>query len=204
MKRVNSCREISRTAIILLIILLFVLYQTEPIAATPPSDISLEYDYDAQILKANITHFVPNIKAHYIELIEIMKNDVSYLNRTYVNQSATYGMYDTFDVQASHGDNLTLVATCSKGQFLASWIMISETSSTTSTTPTGTDQPALGLPLDVVYGIIAAVIIGCVLIVVVFRRDAVLERLRGLRTAVPERLRGLRTAVLERLRGLRK
>ena len=177
--------------------LLFVLHQPEPIAATPPSDISLEYDYDAQILKANVTHFVANVRTHYIELIEIMKNDVFYLNRTYENQSDAYGMYDTFDVQASHDDNLTLVATCRKGQFLASWIVISET---TTTTPTGTDQPALGLPLGVVNGIIAAVIIGCVLLVVVFRRDAVLEGRRRLRNVVVS----IWDAVLERLRGLRK
>lgn len=196
----NSRKEISRTAIILLIMLLFVLHQTEPIAASPPSDISLEYDYDAQILKANVTHFVANVKTHYIELIEIMKNDVFYLNRTYENQSDAYGMYDTFDVQASHDDNLTLVATCRKGQSLASWIVISETTTTTTTTPTGTDQPALGLPLGVVNGIIAAVIIGCVLLVVVFRRDAVLEGRRRLRNVVGPRL----DAILERLRGLRK
>lgn len=203
MKRMNSCKEISRTAIILLIMLLFVLYQPEPIAATPPSDISLEYDYDARVLKANVTHFVANVKTHYIELIEIMKNDVFYLNRTYANQSDAYGMYDTFDVQASHDDNLTLVATCKKGQFLASWIMISETTTTTTTTtttPTGTDQPALGLPLGVVNGIIAAVIIGCVLLVVVFRPDAILEGRRRLRNVVVS----IWDAILERLRGLRK
>ena len=159
MKRMNSCNEISRTAIILLIMLLFDLHQPQPVVATPPSDISLEYDYDARVLKANITHFVANVKTHYIEIIEIMKNDVFYLNRTYENQTDTYGMYDTFDVQASHDDNLTLVATCRKGQSLASWIVISETTTTTTSSDTSLPVFTPGFQYVLVFLTVAAVIV---------------------------------------------
>jgi hypothetical protein len=113
--------------------------------ATAPSDIRLVYEFDSQTLTVNISHYVANTKTHYIETIEIQKNGLSILNRSYTNQSFNWGMYDTFSVSANVDDNLTITGVCSKGYSLTSWLVVTSTtatntppSSTTSTTETTT------------------------------------------------------------------
>lgn len=123
-------------------------------AATVAEDIHLVYDYGSQILTVNISHYVANTKTHYIETVEIHKNGISILNRSYVNQSYNWGMYDTFNVPAAVDDNLTVTGICSKGYSLIRWLIVTSTiatnsppSNTTSTTePTnGVDTPGTSL-----------------------------------------------------------
>jgi hypothetical protein len=114
-------------------------------AATIPSEILLTYNYSSQMLTVNVSHYVPNTKTHYIENIEIQKNGLSILNRSYTNQSFNWGMYDTFSVSANVDDNITVTALCSKGYSLTSWLIVTSTTatntpplSTTSATETTT------------------------------------------------------------------
>ena len=106
------------------------------IEASEPSDISLTYDFDSQTLSVNVSHYVANTKTHFIETIEIENNGLSIINRTYVNQTYNWGMYDSFAVSTDVGDNLTVTATCSKGYPITSWLIVSSTTATNPTTET--------------------------------------------------------------------
>ena len=149
--------------------------QITPVAATEPSDMQLVYDFETQTLSVNVSHYVANTKTHYIETIEIQKNGVFAQNRSYVNQSFNYGMYDTFSVSAVVDDNLTVTAICSKGYSLTRWLIVTSTTATntppptdtttTTTEPTnGIDSP--GTPLGGEIAIVAG--IGVVVFLIIF------------------------------------
>jgi hypothetical protein len=118
-----------------------------PATATVASDMHLVYDYGLQTLTVNISHYVANTKTHYIETVEIHKNGISLLNRSYVNQSYNWGMYDTFSVPAHVDDNLTVTGICSKGYSLTMWLIVASTIATNSppSNTTSTTEPTIGI-----------------------------------------------------------
>ena len=120
---------------------------TPPVAATVAEDIRLIYDYSSQILTVNISHYVANTKTHYIETVKISKNGISLLNRSYVNQSANWGMCDTFNVPAAVDDNLTITGVCSKGYALTRWLIVTSAVATNSppSNTTSTTEPTNGI-----------------------------------------------------------
>lgn len=131
-------------AIILTITLLTASVLHNPVAATEPSNVMLVYDPGSQTLAVNVTHDVANNKTHYIENIEIKNNDLSILNRSYTNQSYDWGMYDTFTVSTTLGDNLTVTVTCKRGHSLTQWVIVSSTTATSSLPTETTTQPTDG------------------------------------------------------------
>ncbi|MCK5389350.1 MAG: hypothetical protein KAJ36_02595 [Candidatus Thorarchaeota archaeon] len=156
----GSKKRITYSAMVIMFALLVSSIYTMPVEASEPEDITLVYDFNSQTLAVNVSHYVANTKTHYIETIEIKNNDISIINRTYVNQTFNWGMYDSFTVAADNGDNLTVTATCSKGYSITSWLTVlsststtttttSDTTTTTTTTNTtdGPDSP--GTPLEV-------------------------------------------------------
>ena len=129
-------------AIIVLTALVLVTIEACPVHATAPTEVDLEYNLDTQALWVNVTHEVPNPQNHYVELIEVFKNGLFQLNRTYPEQPYFYGLNDTFTIAASGGDNLTVTATCSRGDSLSNWIIVSESTTTTGTTSTTSTSTA--------------------------------------------------------------
>jgi hypothetical protein len=110
---------------------------------------TLVYDSGSQVLSVNVSHYTPNTKTHYIEQIEIEKNGVSVMNKTYDNQSLGYGVYETFSVSTAVDDNLTVTAFCSKDYTLTSWLIVTSTTATNPTsseTTTTTTEPTDGTP----------------------------------------------------------
>ena len=155
-------------AIIITFALLAVsIYNIPSVDATEPSDIVLTYDFNSQTLTVNVSHYVSNTKTHYIETIEIKNNEISILNKTYVNQTYNWGMYDSFTVSTSIGDNLTVTATCKRGHSLTRWLIVSSTTTTSSTTETtstttttdGPDSPGAALDVSPV------IVVGIVLVI---------------------------------------
>lgn len=135
----GSQKLITYSAMVIMFALIVSSIYTMPVEASEPEDISLVYDFDSQTLTVNVSHYVPNTKNHYIELIEIWKNDIFILNSTYTNQSFNWGMYDSFTVATDVGDNLTVTATCNlQGYTITSSLIVSSTTSTTTTTTTDT------------------------------------------------------------------
>jgi len=182
-------------------------------AATEPSEIVLDYDSGSQTLAVNVSHSVANTKTHHVETIEVQKNSLSMLNRSYENQSFSWGMYDTFSVSASASDNLTVTVSCSRGDSLtASLIVESSTTTTTpptgttmtttatTTEPTGTDSPT---PLDVGFvGAVAAIVVVLLIVLLLllmrFRPEYVPDALKQLAS----RIRAGTAWLWEKLRGL--
>ncbi len=146
------------------------------VAAIEPSDMQLVYDFGSQTLAVNVSHYSIN-KNDIIETIEILKNSIFYMNRTYENQSNDEWVYDTFSVSAAVDDNLTVTALCSKGPFITRWVIVTSTTATntpppdTTTTPTTTSEPTgvidtPGTPLGVEFAIVAG--IGVVVFLILF------------------------------------
>ena len=164
-------------AIVVTLIMLSGVAQVIPVVATEPDDIQLVYDFDSQTLMVNVSHYTPNTKTHYIELIEILKNGVFLMNKTYENQSVNWGVYDTFSVSAVVDDNLTVTAFCSKGYSLTRWLIVTSgtstnppptdttTSSTEPTAPTDGPEPS-EQPLGI--GVAIAAGVGVVVFLIVF------------------------------------
>lgn len=193
-----------------------------PSAATEPSEIALDYDSGSQALAVNVSHPVANTKTHHVETIEVHKNSFSMLNRSYDNQSFSWGMYDTFSVSASAGDNLTVTVFCSRGESLAASLIVGSSTTTTTpptgttttttattTEPTGTDSPT---PLDMgfvgsVAAIVVVVSIVLLLLLMRFRPEYVPDALKQLASRIRagaawfwEKLRGLPSSLRSLLR----
>lgn len=147
-----------RVIAILLLAALTATFASPIVEAENPTKIVLNYNEDTQTLFVNVTHQVPNPGNHYVELIEVFKNSVFQFNRTYPEQQFHFGRNDTFSLGASSGDNLTVIATCSRNDFLSKSIIVSDSTETTTTTgstsPTQTttteptDPPEPPEPLD--------------------------------------------------------
>jgi hypothetical protein len=132
-----------RLTAILLVATLSATFVSAPLVeATPPAQIVLNYNEGTQTLFVNVTHAVPNPGNHYVEVIEVFKNSDLQFNRTYPNQEFNFGRNDTFAISASSGDNLTVTATCSRGDSLSKWIIVggpTTATETTYSTPTQTE-----------------------------------------------------------------
>lgn len=100
---------------ILLIILLAGL-SVLPLAvnAHPPSSMDISYDTDDQTLNVTISHGVSNVDSHYIERLEVRKNDSVYLSRDYTSQPSTSTFTYSLDVPATEGDTLSVTAICNQ------------------------------------------------------------------------------------------
>ncbi|MFW9806192.1 MAG: hypothetical protein ACFFFK_05635 [Candidatus Thorarchaeota archaeon] len=132
--------------IVIMLTIIGTIADITPVSATVPEDLRLVYDFDSQTLAVNVSHYSPSVKNHYIETIEILKNDVFLMNTTYENQSVSWGVYDTFSVSAVVDDNLTVTAFCSKGYSLTTWLIVTSGTSTnpppTETTTAPTTEPS--------------------------------------------------------------
>ncbi len=163
----GSQKRITYSAMVIMFALLVSSIYTLPVEATEPSDIVLAYDFDSQTLTVNVSHYVSNTKTHYIETTEIKNNDISILNRTYVNQTYNWGVYDSFTVAADVGDNLTVTATCKRGHPLTRWLIVTSTTTTntgtdttsTTTTTDGPDSPGTALDVSPVIVVGIALVI---------------------------------------------
>jgi hypothetical protein len=156
-----------------------------PVKATAPDDIQLTYDFGAQTLAVNVSHYTPSTKNHYIENIEVLKNGFSILNKSYPNQSVDWGVYDTFSVSAVVDDNLTVTAFCSKGYSLTAWLIVTSTTATNTpppetTTPTEPDDGPESPGITLGTGVAIAAAIGVVVFLIVLFAWLEPDRFRGL------------------------
>jgi len=131
-----------RTLFIVITVFVLVL-PIVPVTATDITDMSLTYDFDSQVLTVNVSHYTSNTKTHFVETIKIWCNGVSVHNQTYENQTNSCWEYDTFDISASAGDNLTVSAIESKDYIITRWLIVTgpttTSTSVTDTTTTTTD-----------------------------------------------------------------
>jgi hypothetical protein len=136
-----------------IMITLFMVVVSSPlsVSAHSPGSIELDFDYDAQVLTVIFRHSVSNPNSHYVNQIEIWKNDVSYTTRTYDSQTNSTTQMDTFDVDAEDGDVLRVTGTCNQGGSRTGQITVAApatitTSTSESTTTTISDDTTTTTP----------------------------------------------------------
>jgi hypothetical protein len=135
----------------LMVFTLFALY-TIPIQAHSPSNMTLTYDFNSQILTVTVVHSVADVNTHYIEQIVINKNGQYETDRTYSSQASTTSMSDTFAITAANNDVLQVTAICSISGQIARQITVSSGGLQTQDPP-----PIPGFPMfAIALGLVAA------------------------------------------------
>lgn len=107
----------------ILVILMLVTTVALPfqISAHPPQNMVLSYDIETDELTVTIEHNSPAPTVHYVNQIEIERNDQTVLTEEYENQPTTSEYTYTFTVEADPDDELTVIATCNiQGQIVKS------------------------------------------------------------------------------------
>ena len=80
--------------------------------AHAPESMELYYDFFSQILNVTITHTTPAPSQHYIESVEVFRNNVSIIQEEYTEQPSLRVFYLEFDVSAEDNDVLRVNAVC--------------------------------------------------------------------------------------------
>ena len=119
--------DMKKTWLILGLFMLFAMSSMliAPAWAHPPTDMTLSYDYDNQILTVTAFHSVSDVNSHYIESLTIHKNGQFVLVRSYTSQSSMSAMSDTFDIDAVDDDVLQVTAVCSNWGQLVRQVTVS-------------------------------------------------------------------------------
>jgi hypothetical protein len=96
-----------------ILILLFVSVMIPLIvSAHSPASMELEYDFFNQELSVTINHNVVTPNEHYIDSVEILKNDALYHMENYTSQPSLTTFTYVYHVEAQDGDNIEVTATC--------------------------------------------------------------------------------------------
>jgi hypothetical protein len=98
---------------VFLISIIFVIFLFNSAIAHNPSDMELEYDFFNNKLDVTITHSVAAPNDHYIESVEVFKNDVLQFVINYTSQPTLSVFTYSYDLDAAHGDTLRIIAICS-------------------------------------------------------------------------------------------
>jgi len=113
-RRSGSSVRITITVSFLLAVLASVLFLcTSPSEGHAPSDMELEYDYGSQVLSVTITHTTPAPSSHYVETVDVYRNDILVLEEHYDSQPDPRTFTYEYEVTAVDGDILRVHAECS-------------------------------------------------------------------------------------------
>ncbi len=99
--------------LIIIIMLVIAPFLAMQVSAHTPEDMQLEYDFGEQNLNVTITHNTGDPNTHYIEQVDIKKNDVLYLSEQYSSQPTTSTFTYNYTVETEDGDVLKVTAICS-------------------------------------------------------------------------------------------
>jgi len=81
--------------------------------AHPPQDMVLDYDINTETLSVTITHISPAPTVHYIDKVEIKRNDELIITEEYDSQPTSSEFTYEYYIQAVVDDELTVIAYCS-------------------------------------------------------------------------------------------
>jgi hypothetical protein len=82
------------------------------VIAHPPIDMTLEYYIDTDSLIVTITHETPAPDLHYVNKIDIKKNDILVISEEYTSQPTNDVFSYTFNPNAALGDIIMVTAYC--------------------------------------------------------------------------------------------
>lgn len=95
------------------LIILLLIITSYSVIAHNPNDMQLEYDFVNNKLDVTISHSVAAPTEHYIESVEIFKNDVSLRLINYTSQPSLSVFTYSYDFDAADGDTIKVIAICS-------------------------------------------------------------------------------------------
>jgi hypothetical protein len=95
--------------------------------ATPPQALIVSYDANFQILTVTITHESPFTSFHYIEYVEIKKNNSIMGNNIYDSQLDPKTFTYTYKLSAAKGDTLAVTASCSMWGHKTTTLIVGQT-----------------------------------------------------------------------------
>lgn len=128
---VNGIMRWMRYGVGMLVLLIGLGSVSPVVSAHPPSDMALAYDSDVEVLNITISHAVSNVDSHYIDALEISKNDVAYTTKAYSTQPSSSTFTYSISVQAVEGDILAVTASCNQyGSLKKSLTLNGETTET--------------------------------------------------------------------------
>ena len=99
---------------IVLISLILIISLIPLVGGHSPSNMELDYSADNSELDVTITHSVADIDSHYIERVEVYKNDELVASEDYTSQpSEETFTYTYYGIQMEDGDTIIVRAYCS-------------------------------------------------------------------------------------------
>lgn len=101
-----------RKKVMISLMLITSIVLSSQVIAHPPQDMTLLYDLDTQELTVIITHISPGPTLHYINQIEIFRNDELVISESYDSQPTTSEFIYNFTVEADAGDEFQVIARC--------------------------------------------------------------------------------------------
>lgn len=118
--------SVKKVSLVILTVLIFLSTIISSVYAHPPQDMILSYDIVNQKLNVIITHNVVAPNDHYIETVEIYKNDILIHIENYTSQPSLSTFTYEYDVQAQVGDTLNVTGICSISGSITRTITIGE------------------------------------------------------------------------------
>jgi hypothetical protein len=96
--------------IFVILMLIFTSFLGVQVIAHPPENIDLSFNNQTNILTAIITHNTENPNSHYVESVEVYKNEIQIIDEDYNNQPTSDTFTLTFTIDAVAGDVLKVEA----------------------------------------------------------------------------------------------
>ena len=90
-----------------------------------PSNMTLEYNSNTNMLSVTITHTSSNFNSHYINEVIGTKNGGQAINESYTSQPSNTMMYE-YSVNAVSGDVIQVTATCTQAGIITRSITVGE------------------------------------------------------------------------------
>jgi hypothetical protein len=118
--------SVKKVSLVILTIFIFLSPLIGSVYAHSPQDMVLAYDSVNQKLNVTITHNVVAPNDHYIETVEIYKNDVLIHIENYTSQPSLSTFTYSYDIQAQPGDTIRVTAICSISGSITETITIGE------------------------------------------------------------------------------
>ena len=94
------------------------------VTAHSPSEMMLGYESVNQTLEVSITHQVSNPDTHYIYNIILKKNGETVNSYDYTSQPSSTSFTYTYDINATNGDVIAVVANCIQGGSISNDVTI--------------------------------------------------------------------------------
>lgn len=92
---------------------IFLVLMSLPAMAHAPRQVDLAYDFPSQTLTVTIEHWAVSPTVHFVEKVEVFKNEKKVESREYQSQPDSEKFTYTYKIEAKEGDVFNVVAKCS-------------------------------------------------------------------------------------------